>query len=52
MKTILYVIATIMVIGWIIGFIGYALGGLIHLLLVIAVISILATLISTKTSSA
>ncbi len=50
MRILLYVIALIMVIGWIIGFIGYALGGLIHLLLVIAIISILFNLISTSTS--
>jgi len=51
MKTLLYVIALIMIIGWIIGFIGYALSGLIHLLLVIAVISILFSLLGPKTSS-
>ncbi len=45
MKALLYIIAAIMVIGWIVGFVGYALGGLIHILLVIAVISILFTLI-------
>ena len=51
MKTILYVLATIMVIGWIIGFIGYAIGGLIHLLLVIAIISVVFNLIGSRTSS-
>lgn len=50
MKTLLYIVATIMIIGWLIGFIGYALGGLIHLLLVIAFISILFSLFSAKTS--
>ncbi|CAN5431751.1 hypothetical protein BH23BAC3_BH23BAC3_13100 [soil metagenome] len=50
MRTLLYVIALIMVIGWIIGFIGYALGGLIHLLLVIAIISILFNLLGTSAS--
>lgn len=38
MGNLLYVIAVILVIGWAIGFIGYAAGGLIHLLLIIAVI--------------
>ena len=52
MKTILYVVAAIMVIGWIIGFIGYALSGLIHLLLVIAVISILFSFLGAKTIGA
>ncbi len=37
-----------MVIGWLIGFIGYSLGGLIHALLVIAVIAILLDLIQGK----
>lgn len=52
MKALLYVVALIMVIGWVIGFIGYALSGLIHILLVIAVISILFSLVGNKTSSA
>jgi len=34
-----------MVIGWIVGFVGYALGGLIHIMLVIAVIAVLFTLV-------
>jgi len=45
MRSLLYLIAVIMVIGWIIGVVGYSLGGLIHLLIVIAVISILLDLI-------
>lgn len=45
MRSLLYLIAIIMVIGWLIGFVGYSLGGLIHILLVIAVISILLDLI-------
>lgn len=41
MRSLLYIIAVILVIGWLVGFIGYSAGGLIHLLLVIAVIAIL-----------
>ena len=41
MRSILYVIAVILVIGWGIGFLGYHAGGIIHILLVIALISIL-----------
>lgn len=41
MGNLLYVIAVILIIGWAIGFFGYAAGGLIHVLLVIAVIMIL-----------
>lgn len=46
MGNLLYVIAVLLVIGWLIGFIGYSAGGLIHVLLVIAVISILLNVIS------
>lgn len=45
MRSLLYLIAVIMVIGWIIGVVGYSLGGLIHLLIVIAVVSLLLDLI-------
>jgi hypothetical protein len=37
MSYLLYIIAVLLIIGWAIGFIGYAAGGLIHILLVIAV---------------
>lgn len=45
MENLLYYIAVILIIGWLIGFIGYSAGGLIHLLLVIAVIVIVLRLI-------
>ncbi len=45
MGNLLYVIAVLLVIGWAIGFLGYAAGGLIHLLLVIAVILVLMRII-------
>jgi hypothetical protein len=45
MRNILYLIAVIMVIGWILGFFTYHLGGLIHLLLVIALIAIILRVI-------
>jgi hypothetical protein len=42
MGNLLYIIAVILIIGWLIGFVGYHVGGgLIHLLLVIAVIAII-----------
>ncbi len=41
MRSILYLIAVVVVIGWIFGFFVYDAGGLIHILLVIAVISII-----------
>ncbi len=46
MGNLLYTIAVILVIGWLIGFIGYGTGGIIHLLLVIAVIAVLFNIIS------
>ena len=45
MGNLLYVIAVLLIIGWLIGFIGYSAGGLIHILLVIAVIAIILRLI-------
>ena len=45
MGNLLYLLAVILVIAWAIGFIGYGVGGLIHILLVIAVISILLNII-------
>jgi len=46
MRNLLYIIAVILVIGWAVGFFGgYTSSGLIHILLVIAVVSVLLTLI-------
>ncbi|WP_428327989.1 lmo0937 family membrane protein [Mucilaginibacter sp.] len=45
MSNILYIIAVILVIGWAISFFGYAAGGLIHILLVIAVIAFILGII-------
>ncbi|HWZ23290.1 MAG TPA: lmo0937 family membrane protein [Cytophagaceae bacterium] len=45
MGNLLYVVAVFLIIIWAIGFIGYSVGGLIHILLVIAVIAIILRLI-------
>jgi len=45
MRSILYLIAVILIIGWAIGFFAYSLGAVIHILLVIAVITILLNII-------
>jgi hypothetical protein len=45
MGNLVYLIAVILVIAWAIGYFGYQAGGLIHILLVIAVIAILLKLI-------
>ncbi len=46
MGSLLYVIAVILVIAWVIGLVGYSAGGLIHVLLVIAIVAVLLRLIS------
>jgi len=45
MGNLLYIIAVILIIAWLIGFIGYEAGGIIHVLLVIAIIAILLRVI-------
>jgi len=45
MGNLLYIIAVILIIGWLIGFVGYGAGGLVHLLLVIALIAVLVRII-------
>ena len=45
MESILYILAVLLVIGWLIGFIGYGAGGIIHILLVIAIIVVLLNII-------
>jgi hypothetical protein len=45
MVNILYVIAVILVIFWAVGFLGYNAGGLIHVLLFIAFISVVLRII-------
>lgn len=41
MNSLLYIIAVILIIGWLLGAFVYSVGGLIHILLVIAIIAIL-----------
>jgi Family of unknown function (DUF5670) len=48
MGNLLYIIAVILIISWLIGFIGFQAGGLIHILLVIAIIAIVIRLIQGK----
>ena len=45
MSNLLYLIALVVVIFWGIGFFAYSLGSIIHILLVLAVISILFQII-------
>ena len=48
MGNLLYVIAVILIIAWAIGFFAYSAGGIIHILLVIAVIMFLFRVIQGK----
>lgn len=45
MGNLLYIIAVILVIGWLVGFIGYGAGGIVHILLVIAIVVVLLRVI-------
>ena len=41
----LYLIAVILIIGWLLGFFVFSAGGLIHILLVIAIVAIILRII-------
>jgi hypothetical protein len=45
MRSILYIVAVILVIGWLLGVFVYSVSGLIHILLVLAIVSILLAVI-------
>lgn len=48
MSNLLYLVAVILVFFWAIGFFAYSVGGIIHVLLVIAVIAIILRIIQGK----
>jgi phage-related holin len=50
MNSLLYIIAVVLIIGWAIGFFFMAVGNLIHILLVIAVIAFVIGLIRRPTA--
>jgi hypothetical protein len=41
MRSILYIVAVVLILSWAIGFLGYHAGGIIHVLLIIAIISLI-----------
>jgi hypothetical protein len=45
MRNLLYVLAVILIIGWLVGFFAFHAGSLIHILLVIAIVAVLLRLI-------
>jgi len=46
MSNLLWLIAVILIIAWAVGFFAYSAGGLIHILLVIAIIAVIWRLIT------
>jgi len=50
MGNLLYAVAVILIIAWAIGVVGFSMGGVIHVLLVIAVIAILFRVIQGRRS--
>ncbi len=45
MGNILYIVAVILVVAWLLGYFAFHVGGIIHILLVIAVIAIILQVI-------
>lgn len=45
MGNLLYLVAVVLIIFWLVGFFAYSAGGIVHILLVIAVIAILLRII-------
>lgn len=45
MRGLLYIIAVILVIGWLVGFFAFSVGNLIHILLIFAIISVFISII-------
>jgi len=50
MKNLLYILAFIFTIGWLVGFLGFHAGGAFHLLLVVAIIATLLNVMQEKTA--
>lgn len=45
MENLLYLVAVILIIGWAVGFFAFHAGGIIHVLLVIALIAVILRVI-------
>jgi Family of unknown function (DUF5670) len=48
MNNLLYIVAVILIIGWVVGYFAFNAGSIIHVLLVIAVIAIIVKVIQGK----
>ncbi|MDZ4757936.1 MAG: lmo0937 family membrane protein [Bacteroidota bacterium] len=51
MSNLLYFIAVILIVAWAIGFFAYSATGIIHILLVIAIIAVLLRVISGRSAA-
>jgi hypothetical protein len=51
LRSILYVVAVVLVIGWALGLFVYNVGAIIHILLILAVISIIISFLGGSKSS-
>jgi hypothetical protein len=51
MRSLLYIVAVILIIGWAIGVFVYSVGSLIHILIVIAIIALVLGLLRGGSSS-
>jgi hypothetical protein len=49
MGNLLYLVAVILIIGWAVGFFAFHTSGIIHILLVIALIAVILRVISGRT---
>ncbi len=45
MRSLLYIVAVILIIGWLLGYFAWNAGGLIHILIVVAVIALILGII-------
>jgi hypothetical protein len=50
MGSLLWIVAVLLIIGWLLGFTVFNVGGIIHVLLVIAIIAVLFNLIAGRRS--
>jgi hypothetical protein len=50
MSNLLYLLALILIIGWVIGFFTFHVGGIIHILLVLAIIAVILRIIQGRSA--
>jgi hypothetical protein len=50
MRNLLYIVAFIFIIGWLVGYLGFHAGGAFHLLLLVAIVATLLNLMQEKTT--